>query len=110
MPRILNNQLVATAGQEPCVRLRATGRRAEGHGGGSRFTDSFELPAEDQLRFGALLSTRTACADDRSNTIETTGLNTLTTTRTYQIKGDPGRLFAAAFTSPAAILHAVYLR
>ncbi|TGE24903.1 META domain-containing protein [Hymenobacter aquaticus] len=109
--RQLAGQPVATpAAGEAYVLLRNEELRAEGNGGCNRFRGTFEQPANGQLRFGALLSTRMACADAQGNATETGFLAALTNTRTYQISGDTLRLYAEATTTPAAVLHAVYLR
>ncbi|MCB2379131.1 META domain-containing protein [Hymenobacter sp. BT635] len=109
--RQLNGLPVATpAAGEAYLLLRNEELRAEGHGGCNRFRGTFELPAAGQLRFGALLSTRMACADAQGNSTETGFLSALTNTRTYQISGDTLRLYAEPATTPVALLHAVYLR
>ncbi|WP_277227152.1 META domain-containing protein [Hymenobacter sp. YC55] len=91
---------------EAYLLLRTNELNAEGNGGCNRFRGTFELPADGQLRFGPLLSTKMACPDLST---ETGFMNALTNTRTYQISGDTLRLFTEAATQPAAVLHAVYL-
>jgi heat shock protein HslJ len=86
--------------------LRNNELSAEGHAGCNRFRGPFELPADGQLRFGPLLSTKMACPDLAT---ETRFLSALASTRSYQISGDTLRLLAEAATQPVAVLHAVYL-
>ncbi|WP_375433645.1 META domain-containing protein [uncultured Hymenobacter sp.] len=104
----LNGQPAPTPTQgEVYLLLRANELNTEGNAGCNRFRGSFELPADGQLRFGPLLSTKMACP---ALATETSFLNALANTRTYQISGDTLRLFAEAATQPEAVLHAVYLR
>ncbi|UOQ67846.1 META domain-containing protein [Hymenobacter volaticus] len=86
--------------------LRANELNVEGNGGCNRFRGTFELPADGQLRFGPLASTKMACP---ALATEAGFMNALTNTRTYKISGDTLRLFTEAATQPAAVLHAVYL-
>ena len=51
-----------------------------------------------------------ACASPDGTTTETSFMRALESTRTYRISGDTLRLFGEANTTPAAVLHAVYLR
>lgn len=95
---------------EPYVLLRQDAPNAEGNGSCNRFRGTYEQPADGQLRFGALLSTKMVCASPNGNTTETNFLRTLENTRTYRISGDTLRLFDEASGQPAAVLHAVYLR
>ncbi|UOG76683.1 META domain-containing protein [Hymenobacter tibetensis] len=105
--RTMNNQPVATpTNGEPYLLLRNEEQNAEGNGGCNRFRGSFELPADGQLRFGPLLSTKMACPDLST---ESAFLDVLSKTRTYQISGDTLRLFQETATQPSAVLHAVYL-
>lgn len=105
--RTLNDQPAPVpADGEVYLLLRASELNVEGNGGCNRFRGTFELPADGQLRFGPLLSTKMACP---ALATEASFMNALTNTRTYQISGDTLRLFAEAATQPAAVLHAVYL-
>ena len=109
--RMLNGKAVAPpTNAEPYVLLRANELSAEGNGSCNRFRGPFELPAAGQLRFGALLSTRMACASPDDNATESGFMAALTSTRTYRISGDTLRLYGEAAAVPAAVLHAVYLR
>jgi len=107
--RQLQSAPVTVVTQEPYLLLRGTELLAEGHGGCNRFTGSFQLPADNQLRLGPLRSTRMACAEASGNQTEGGFMRALEATRTYQISGDTLRLFAEAATQPTAVLHAVYL-
>jgi len=105
--RMLNSQPVAVpTNGEAYVLLRSDALTAEGNAGCNRFRGSFELPADGQLRFGPLLSTKMACPDLQT---ESGFMSALNSVRTYQISGDTLRLFGEAATQPAAVLHAVYL-
>lgn len=95
---------------EPYVLLRQDEANAEGNGSCNRFRGTYESGTDGQLRFGALLSTRMACASPDGNTTETGFMRALESTRTYRISGDTLRLFGEASTQPSAVLHAVYLR
>ncbi|WBA42582.1 META domain-containing protein [Hymenobacter canadensis] len=109
--RQLNSQPVPPpTNAEPYVVLRQDESNAEGNGSCNRFRGTFESAAAGQLRFGALLSTRMACASPDGNTTETGFMRALENTRTYRISGDTLRLFADGSATPAAVLHAVYLR
>lgn len=109
--RQLNGQPVPPpTNAEPYVLLRQDAPNAEGNGSCNRFRGTYELPADGQLRFGALLSTRMACASPEGTTTETGFLRALENARTYRISGDTLRLFGEAGTTPTAVLHAVYLR
>lgn len=109
--RQLNGQVVPPpTNAEPYVLLRQDAPNAEGNGSCNRFRGTYEQPADGQVRFGALLSTRMACTSPDGNTTETSFLRALESTRTYRISGDTLRLFGEAGTTPAAVLHAVYLR
>jgi heat shock protein HslJ len=109
--RQLNGQPVPPpTNAEPYVLLHQEAASAEGNGSCNRFRGPYELPADGQLRFGALLTTRMACASPEGNTTETSFLRALESTRTYRISGDTLRLFGEAGSAPAAVLHAVYLR
>ncbi len=84
--RLLNGQpLTPTPAQEVYMQLGAAEQQAQGQAGCNRFRGTFELPAEGQLRFGALLSTRMACPDLPT---ETRFMAALTATRFYRISGD----------------------
>ncbi|MCA8829669.1 META domain-containing protein [Hymenobacter pini] len=76
--------------------------QAEGQASCNRFRGPVELPAAQQLRFGALMSTRMACPD---LAIETSFTNALTNTRTYQISRDTLRLYGEPAAGPLAELH-----
>lgn len=105
--RTLDGQPVPVlADGEAYLLLRNNELNAEGNGGCNRFRGTFELPADGQLRFGPLLSTKMACP---ALATETSFMSALSKTRTYQISGDTLRLFAEAATQPVAVLHAVYL-
>jgi heat shock protein HslJ len=109
--RQLNGQAVPTpTNAEPYVLLRQDASNAEGNGSCNRFRGTYELPADGQLRFGALLSTRMACTSPEGTTTETGFMRALENTRSYRISGDTLRLFGEAGTTPTAVLHAVYLR
>lgn len=96
---------------EPYVLLRQNEPNAEGNGSCNRFRGTYALPADGQLRFGELLSTKMACANTEGNSTETSFLRALENTRTYRIGGDTLRLFGeASGSTPVAVLHAVYLR
>ncbi|MBC6699035.1 META domain-containing protein [Hymenobacter puniceus] len=109
--RQLNGQQVPPpTNSEPYVLLRQDAPNAEGNGSCNRFRGTYESAADGHLRFGALLSTRMACASPDGNTTETSFLRVLETTRTYRISGDTLKLFPEGGAAPAAVLHAVYLR
>ena len=106
--RTLNSQPVAVpANGEAYLLLRTDEQRAEGNGGCNRFRGSFEQPADGQLKFGPLMSTKMACPDLQ---IESGFMSALESARTYQISGDTLRLFGEPATQPSAVFHAVYLR
>jgi heat shock protein HslJ len=109
--RQLSGQPVpAPTNAEPYVLLRQDTPNAEGNGSCNRFRGTYEQPADGQLRFGALLSTKMACASPEGNTTESGFTRALENTRTFRISGDTLRLFGEAGSTPAAVLHAVYLR
>ena len=106
--RTLNSQPVAVPGNgEAYLLLRTNEQQAEGNGGCNRFRGSFEQPADGQLKFGPLLSTKMACPDLQT---ESGFMSALQAARTYQISGDTLRLFGEATAQPSAVFHAVYLR
>ncbi|WP_022823558.1 META domain-containing protein [Hymenobacter norwichensis] len=106
--RTLNSQPVAVpANGEAYLLLRTDELRAEGNGGCNRFRGSFEQPADGQLKFGPLMSTKMACPDLQT---ESGLMSALQAARTYQISGDTLRLFGETTAQPSAVFHAVYLR
>jgi heat shock protein HslJ len=76
--------------------------QVEGQAPCNRFRGPVELPAAQQLRFGALLSTRMACED---LAVETSFTNALTNTRAYRISQDTLRLYGEPAAGPLAELH-----
>lgn len=106
--RMLQRQPVAVpASGEAYLLLRSNEQQAEGNGGCNRFRGSFELPADGQLKFGPLMSTKMACPDLPT---ESGFMSALQSARTYQISGDTLRLFGETAGQPSAVFHAVYLR
>lgn len=106
--RTLNSQPVAVpSGGEAYLLLRTDEQQAEGNGGCNRFRGTFEQPAEGQLKFGPLMSTKMACPDLQT---ESGFMSALQSARTYQISGDTLRLFGEITAQPSAVFHAVYLR
>ncbi|WP_426491187.1 META domain-containing protein [Hymenobacter sp. 102] len=94
--------LQVTSPKELYLQISPEQLQAEGQASCNRFRASVELPAAQQLRFGALLSTRMACPD---LAVETGFTNALTNTRTYQISRDTLRLYGEPAAGPLAELH-----
>ena len=69
------------------VRLLADSARAEGNGGCNRMSGPFTR-AGDSLRFGPMISTKMACADESRNRAETEFMGALDRTRAYRVSGD----------------------
>lgn len=108
--QLTGQQVPPPTNSEPYVLLRQDEANAEGNGSCNRFRGTYESATDGQLRFGPLLSTRMACASPDGTTTETSFMRALESTRTYRISGDTLRLYADGSTTPAAVLHAVYLR
>ncbi|HEU4563727.1 MAG TPA: META domain-containing protein, partial [Gemmatimonadaceae bacterium] len=75
----------------PTLALDAATRRAAGDAGCNRYAGPYAL-AGDSLRFGALVSTKRACASDARNAQETAFLRALDATRRWTLAGDTLRL------------------
>ena len=71
----------------PYLELAAADGRASGHAGCNRFSGPYTLSG-DPLSFGALVSTKMACADEPMNAQETAFLGALAETRTWRMAGD----------------------
>jgi heat shock protein HslJ len=74
------------SGGTPTLRLDAAQKRAEGDTGCNRFGGPYELNG-GSLRFGALVSTRRACAAEALNAQEAAFLGALGNTRSWRIIG-----------------------
>lgn len=71
----------------PNLRLDAAQKRAGGNTGCNSYGGGYELSGES-LRFGALASTRRACADEALNAQEAAFLGALGDTRSWRVTGD----------------------
>lgn len=78
-------------GRAPTLRLDPTDRRV----GGTTVCNGYSGPytlAGDSLTFGALVSTKRACAEPEMNRQETAFLEALAVTRAWSVAGDTLRL------------------
>lgn len=100
--RLAGQPVTPAADKELYLQLHTADEQAEGLAGCNRFRGSFELPVVGQLRFGPLLATKMACPDLPT---ETSFMNALNATRTYQISGDTLRLYGQPADAALAELH-----
>lgn len=84
---------VPVAGTVPTLTFAEQEPRASGNGGCNLFSGPFERHRAS-LRFGALVSTRRACADDAGTQQETAFLRALQSTTRYAVYGDLLVLYA----------------
>ncbi|MBX0290215.1 META domain-containing protein [Hymenobacter sp. HSC-4F20] len=101
--RLDGQSVTPTSGNEVYLQLSATEQQAEGQAGCNRFRGGFTLPAESQLQFGPLLSTKMACPDLAT---ETAFLAALRTTRSYRISADTLYLHGESTSTALATLQA----
>jgi heat shock protein HslJ len=81
----------------PTLTLDAAGKRASGNGGCNRYGGGYELNGAS-LRFGPLVSTKRACAEDALTAQESAFLSALQETRSRRVSGDTLVLSGASGT------------
>jgi heat shock protein HslJ len=97
-----NRPVTVATSQDIYLQLSPTDALVDGQAGCNRFRGPADITSPDRLRFGALLSTKMACAD---MAVETGFLSALTSTRTYRISGDTLLLYGQPATAALAELH-----
>jgi copper homeostasis protein (lipoprotein) len=93
--------------REPHMILHPTDNRVSGNGGCNSFTGTYQLEANNRIRFSPIAATKMACMN--SMEVENQFFKALESADSYYVKGDSLQLIRARM-APLARFVAVYLR